>query len=95
MDNTLRPSIQFGQEKIFVVLGIQENSFLKLKRPLQYTDLETLIIKPAKTWNGKLVMCEIKKLQKDIGLIKYAVGDYGSDLKKGLRLAGITLLKTG
>lgn len=86
-------SIQFGQEKIFVVLGIQENSFLKLKRPLQYTDLETLIIKPAKTWNGKLVMCEIKKLQKDIGLIKYAVGDYGSDLKKGLRLAGITHIR--
>lgn len=83
-------SIQFGKEKIFVVLGIQENYFLKLKRPLQYTDLETLIIKPAKTWNGELVSREIKNLQKDIGIIKYAVGDYGSDLKKGLRLAGIT-----
>lgn len=83
-------SIQFGQEKIFVILGIKESIFLKLKRPLQYTDLETLIIKPAKTWNGKLVSHEIKNLQKDIGIIKYAVGDYGSDLKKGLRLAGIT-----
>jgi hypothetical protein len=72
-----------------VVLGIRENHFLKLNRPLQYTDLTTLVIKPGKTWNGILVSNELKKLQKKIGIIKYAVGDYGSDLKKGLKLTGI------
>jgi hypothetical protein len=82
-------SIQFGKEKIFVVLGIRESHFLKLNRPLRYTDLTTLIIKPAKTWNGIIVSCELKKLQKEIGTIKYAVGDYGSDIKKGLKLTGI------
>ncbi len=82
-------SIQTGQEKIFTVLGIREKDFLKLNRPLQRTDLEPLIINPGIKWNGTIVMNEILKLEKEIGKIKYAVGDYGSDLKKGLREAGI------
>ncbi len=82
-------SIQFGEEKIFAILGIQEKDFLKLNRPLQYTDLETLLIKTGKTWNGEIVSKEINILQKKLGKIKYAVGDYGSNLKKGLRLSNI------
>lgn len=82
-------SIQFGQEKILVVLGIRESVFLKLNRPLKYRDLETLLIKPATNWNGGLVLVEIEKLKKELGSIKYAVADYGSDLRKGLRLSSI------
>lgn len=82
-------SIQFGCEKIFVVLGIREVKFLKLNRPLQFTDLNTLLIKTKSSWNGVLVSKEIKKLEATIGKIKYAVGDYGSDLRKGLALSGI------
>jgi hypothetical protein len=82
-------SIQFGKEKIFVVMGILESDYLKLSRPLQYTDLTPLSIKPAKNWNGTLVCSVINTLNDKYGTIKYAVGDYGSDLKKGLRLSGI------
>ena len=82
-------SIQFGQEKIFVVLGIREKDFLKLNRPLQYSDLETLYEEPMKKSNGELIYSRVKILQNKLGNFKYAVGDYGSDLKKGLRLAGI------
>lgn len=83
-------SIKFGQEKIFVVLGIREQDFLMLNRPLQYSDLVPLIIKPEEKWNGAIVLNEILELQEKLGKIKYAVGDYGSDLKKGLHLGGIT-----
>jgi len=83
-------SIQFGKEKIFVVLGIREIDFLKLKRPLQYTDLTTLLTINKDNWNGKLVSVELKKLETKIGKIKYAVGDYGSDLRKGLALSEIS-----
>ena len=83
-------SIQFGREKIFVVLGIRESEFLKLKRPLQYIDLKTLLIVNKCSWNGKLVETELKKLEATIGKIKYAVGDYGSDLRKGLVLSETT-----
>ncbi len=82
-------SIQFGLEKIFVILGIREVEFLKLNRPLRFTDLNTLLIKTKSSWNGVLVSKEIKKLEATIGKIKYAVGDYGSDLRKGLALSGI------
>lgn len=83
-------SIQFGREKIFVVYGIREKEFFKINRPLQYTDLTTLLIVNKNSWNGALVAKEIKKLEVTIGKIKYAVGDYGSDLRKGLELANIT-----
>jgi hypothetical protein len=82
-------SIQFGDEKILVVLGIQESDFLALNRPLKYEDLTPLLIKPATKWNGELVKQEIVKLKKELGSIKYATADYGSDLKKGLRLSKV------
>ena len=82
-------SIQFGREKILVILGIREEEFLKLNRPLKYTDLSTLVTISKSTWNGDIVSQEIEKLSSQIGEIKYAVGDYGSDLKKGLRLQDI------
>lgn len=82
-------SIQFGKEKIFVIYGIREKYLLKLNRPLKYTDLTTLLIKNKSIWNGVLVAEEIRGLESKIGKIKYAVGDYGSDLHKGLRLAQI------
>ena len=82
-------SVQFGHTKVFVVLGIREKDFLNLNRPLKYTDLTSLLISNKNNWNGELVCKEIKELEPKIGRIKYAVGDYGSDLKKGLRLAGI------
>lgn len=88
--NLLDHSIQFGKEKIFVVLGIRERDFLKLKRPLQYADLTTLLIVNKDSWNGKLVSEELKKLETKIGKIKYAVGDYGSDIRKGLTLSKIS-----
>ena len=82
-------SIQFGKEKIFTIFGIREKYLLELDRPLQRSDLVPLLINPEGKWNGLLVLDEILELQKELGKIKYAVGDYGSDIKKGLRLAGI------
>lgn len=72
-----------------MILGIREIDFLKLKRPLQYTDLSTLQIINKNSWNGKLVADELKKLEATMGKFKYAVGDYGSDLRKGLVLSMI------
>ena len=60
-----------------------------MKRPLQYTDLKTLLIVNKSSWNGELVAKELKKLEATIGKFKYAVGDYGSDLRKGLVLSEI------
>ena len=83
-------SIQFGQDKIFVVLGIREKDFIKLQRPLKYSDMKTLHIEAMKKSNGYLIHKILIKLETELGGFKYAVGDYGGDLKKGLGFAEIT-----
>lgn len=81
-------SIQLGQDKIFVILGIKESQ-IDFTRPLKYQDLVPLKEISKKKWNGEIICNYLEELKDEIGNIKYAVGDYGSDIKKGLRLAEI------
>lgn len=81
-------SIQLGQDKLFVVLGIRESD-IDFSRPLQYQDLTPLLITSKTKWTGEIIKIILKELESKLGKIKYAVGDYGSDLRKGLELAGI------
>jgi len=81
-------SIQLGQDKLFVVLGIRESQ-IDFTRPLNYQDLTPFVITSKTSWNGDKVCASLKALEKKIGTINYAVGDHGSELKKGLQLANI------
>jgi len=81
-------SIQLGKDKIFVILGVRESK-LNFSRPLQYQDLIPFQEISKEKWDGETINKYLMKLEADIGKIKYAVGDYGSDLKKGLELAKI------
>lgn len=81
-------SIQLGQDKLFVVLGIREST-IDFTRPLQYQDLTPLLITSKVKWTGEIIKIILLELESKLGKIKYAVGDYGSDIKKGLELSGI------
>jgi hypothetical protein len=81
-------SIQLGQDKLFVVLGIREST-IDFSRPLQYQDLTPLLITSKVKWTGEIIKIILLELESKLGKIKYAVGDYGSDIKKGLELSGI------
>ena len=81
-------TVKIGSKKLFVILGIRERN-IDFTRPLRYEDLEPLWMSTSAHWNGPFVRDILVRLQHRIGRIKYAVGDYGSDIKKGLRLAGI------
>lgn len=81
-------SIKLGKDKMIVILGIRESN-IDFTRPLQYKDLIPLRIESRTKWDGESVFEYLKKLEKELGKIKYAVGDYGSDIKKGLELAEI------
>lgn len=81
-------SIQLGPEKLFVVLGIRESN-IDFGRPLQYQDLTPLLLTSKIKWTGKIIQPIIEELENKLGKIKYAVGDYGSDIRKGLELAEI------
>ena len=81
-------SIQIGQDKVFVILGLRESK-IDFTKSLQYQDLLPLRIESRKKWDGVMISDYLKELKKEIGNIKYAVGDYGSDIKKGLSIEGI------
>jgi len=85
----LDESIQLGCDKILVVFGIRESE-IDFTRPLNFKDLVPLREISKTKWNGELVKDVVQDLKNEIGDIKYAVGDYGSDLKKGLGLLNIT-----
>lgn len=82
-------SVRLGAEKLFVILGIRECT-IDFSRPLVYTDLDPLWMSASAQWNGAFIRDVVTRLQDRLGRIKYAVGDYGSDIRTGLRLAGIT-----
>jgi len=81
-------SIQIGQEKVMVILGIREKN-LKFEKPLNFQDVVVLREIVKNKWSGEIVCSEIEKLKEEIGGIKYAVGDYGSYIKKGINLSGL------
>jgi hypothetical protein len=81
-------SIQLGAEKLFVVLGVRQSA-IDFHRPLRYQDLAPLWLSARAHWTGDSIADILATLQTELGQIAYAVGDYGSDLKKGLRVAGI------
>ncbi len=79
---------RLGAEKLCVILGIRESA-CDFSRPLVYADLEPVWMSASAQWNGAFIRDVVVRLQDRLGRIKYAVGDYGSDIRTGLRLAGI------
>lgn len=85
----LDTSIQMGNEKVLVVLGIRQSHAEKLRRPLVFEDLVPLAILTSKRWRGVDVEAAVKKVQSEVGTVTYAVADHGSELRMGLRLANV------
>jgi len=81
-------SMQLGQDKILLIYGIRRKN-LNFDRPLKCSDLETLRILFKKSWKSEDIKDVVKKLEEEIGTIIYAVADYGSEIKKGLEIAGL------
>ena len=81
-------SIDIGRDKIFMIYGIRESN-IDFTRPLRYQDLVPLLEISKEKWNGEIIRDYLVELKNELGNIIYAVADYGSDIKKGLRLAGI------
>lgn len=84
----LDESIQLGKEKVLVVFGVRESK-IDFTRPLRFQDLVPLREITKENWNSELIKDVLVKLQNELGYIKYAVGDHGSYLKKGIELSGI------
>jgi len=81
-------SVSIGQKKLFVIYGIRESD-INFNRPIKLSDLTPLRQICKKKWSGEIISSILSELKNELHHIIYAVGDHGSDIKKGLELAEI------
>lgn len=84
----LDESIVLGSAKLLVIYGFRLSSFT-FESPLQLRDLTPLHIQSQTHWTGDKIETILSKLQRELGIIRYAVADHGAAIKKGLKLARI------
>lgn len=81
-------SIELGQQKVLVVLGIRESE-VDFNRPLSYNDLRALHVEGRSKWQASDIQKSLKSIKLAIGESAYAVGDHESVLRQGVSAAGI------
>lgn len=79
-------TISIGTTKCFLVLGIRQEHFRQLGRPLEHQDMHVLALIPVERSNGEIVHGQFKELAEKFGVPKCILSDHGSDLKKGSEL---------
>ena len=79
-------TISIGTTKCFLVLGIRQEHFRQLGRPLEHQDMHVLALIPVERSNGEIVHGQFKELASKVGVPKCILSDHGSDLKKGSEL---------
>lgn len=75
-------SIQLGNQKCFVILGVRLSSLPK--RPLGHEDVEPLALFPTEKSNGDIVYAQLEETIEKTGVPREIVGDHGSDLRAGV-----------
>ena len=85
----LDESIEFGNDKMLVVLGIREQT-INYSKALQYQDLECLALKISSSWKGIEINNVLNEVESKVGKIKYAIADMGNAIKKALSISGIS-----
>ncbi|MCK5677704.1 MAG: hypothetical protein KAH72_04445, partial [Flavobacteriaceae bacterium] len=84
----LDESIEFGSEKMLVVLGIREHD-IDYNKALQYQDLECLALKISSSWKGVEIKKVLDEVESKVGKIKYAIADMGNSITKALALSNL------
>jgi hypothetical protein len=77
-------TVQVGQEKCLVILGVRLHRLATLKRPLSHEDVEPLVLLPMSPSNGPLILQQLEASVNQTGVPRQIVADHGSDLKAGI-----------
>jgi hypothetical protein len=78
-------SIEFGHDKILLVLGIRE-AHIDFGKPLRYEDMICLRLLISSSWKGEEIKDVLSDIKKEIGGVKYVVADNGNAITKALKL---------
>lgn len=81
-------SIEFGHEKLLVILGIKESS-IDFSRALHFHDMKCMTLKASDSWKGEDIKKVLEGLTGELGTIKYVVADMGNAIKNALGLLSI------
>lgn len=77
-------TVQVGQEKCLVILGVRLHVLATQKRPLSHEDVEPLVLLPMSPSNGPLILHQLEASVARTGVPRQIVADHGSDLKAGI-----------
>lgn len=77
-------TVQVGQEKCLVILGVRLHVLATLKRALNHEDVEPLALLPMSLSNGPLILQQLEASVNQTGVPRQIVADHGSDLKAGI-----------
>lgn len=77
-------TIQVGQEKCLVILGVRLHVLATQKRPLSHEDVEPLLLLPMSPSNAKRIVEQLEASVAQTGVPRQIVADHGSDLKAGI-----------
>jgi hypothetical protein len=77
-------SVQIGQEKCLVVLGIRLCDLPQRGECLRYQDMHLLALVPRASWTGPTVDAELEKVVPRTGQPRVIVDDHGSDIHSGV-----------
>jgi len=79
-------TIQIGDIKCLLVVGIRASHWRQLGRPLEHHDLQVLELKPVEQSTGVVVHQQFTSIATRYGTPLAVLSDQGSDIKKGLQL---------
>jgi hypothetical protein len=79
-------SVQIGQEKCLVILGVRLANLPAAGHSLQHADLELIALVPRKSWTRKEVDEALEAAVSRTGVPRVIVNDHGVDLTGGVRL---------
>ena len=77
-------SIQMGTQKCLVILGLRLSQLFRNDMTLKHEDVEIIELLPVHKSDGDVVYKQLEKATKKTGVPREIIGDYGSDLKKGI-----------
>lgn len=77
-------TIEFGQEKLLLVIGVPAKVHAGGKRCIKHQDVDVLHMKVLKTMNSGIVQDLLQKTTSKHGFPVQIISDHGSDIKKGI-----------
>jgi len=78
-------SVQIGQEKCLVILGIRLRDLPKPGECLRHQDLHLIALVVRKSWTRQVVDAALEEAVKRTGVPRVIVNDYGTDLHGGVQ----------